>query len=421
VYTLTVPSDALVSDTTITMTPITDVAGLGVSGGRFAGVQLEPDGLRFLQALTLQVAPPEGAHEDAVALSYHGSGSEVYRVPLTPDPDLLEIHLMHFSGAAIYLGNNTFIAPLSDIQPTDPEDRIHSQFQQLLQEERHRQLLGEEGDPALTEKIEALFREWYTELVQPTLAQMQTDCAYSRTAVPRALAWVRQMQLFGLGEVFAAEGQAVMEAMINALKNCFDEAKKDCIDTSDPVLMNLLGGITRQLALLGSLDDSHNVLNPDLQCSKGWSGTTSRSLKLGGSVTDVILGDIQWEIDTSQTHPGIVTTYQIKRGTIHWEQKGTDEFGCTHQGGPLSFDLIPTDGRMVFDETNHTYQATGIATHFATVTVTCPPDQPSYTSDVSVGDWLITPALPLDNNTKKLSGTWDYPTPDNTYLWEFAR
>jgi hypothetical protein len=420
VYTLTVPADALISDTTITMTPISDVDGLDVSGGRFAGVQLEPDGLRFLQALTLRISPPEGAHQDAVALSYHGSGSEVHRVPLTPDPELLEIHLMHFSGSLVYLGNNTFIAPLDGIVPSDAEDRIESELQQLYQEERRHALLGEEGDPELGTKTEGLFREYYTEVVQPTFSRMQTDCSYARTATLRAMGWVRQVQLVSMGEVFAAETEAVTEAVINALRNCFDQGKKDCIDTSDPVLMNELVGITRQLELLGGLDDAHNALNPDLQCSKGWAGTTSRTLKLGGSVTDVILGDVQWEIDTTQTHPGISTTYQIKRGTIHWEQKGTDEFGCTHQGGPLSFDLVPTDGNMAFDEMNHTYQATGIATHFATVTVTCPPGQPSYSSDASVGDWLITPVLALPDSGK-LSGTWDYPTPDNTYVWEFRR
>lgn len=420
-YTLTVPADALISDTTITMTPITDVAGLNVSGGRFAGVQLEPDGLRFLAPLSLRIVPPEGAHQEAVALSYHGSGSEVYRVPLTPDPDLLEIDLMHFSGALIYLGNNTFIAPLDDIVPTDPEDRIRSEFQQLLQTERHHQLLGEEGDPDLNAKLEVLFHRWYNELVEPTLSRIQTDCSYSRTAVPRAVAFIRQVQLFGAAEDFAAEDEAITQAAIAGLRNCFDEGKKDCIDTSDPVLMNELVGITRQLELLGSLDDAHNALNPDLGCSKGWSGTTSRTLHLSGNVTDVILGDVQWEIDTTQTHPGISTTYRVKRGTIHWEQKGTDEFGCTHQGGPLSFDLTSADGQMIVEEMNHTYQATGIASHFTTVTVTCPPDQPSYSSDVSVGDWLVTPVLPISASDTTLSGAYDFPTPDNTYEWEFRR
>jgi hypothetical protein len=422
VYTLTVPADALISDTTITMTPISDVSGLAVTGGRFAGVQLEPEGLRFLQPLSLRIAPPEGAHQEAVALSYHGNGSEVHRVPLTPDPDLLEIHLMHFSGNLIYLGNNTYILPLNNIIPTDAEDRIESELQQILHEERQRQLRGEEPDPTLGEKVAAGLREYYTEVVQPTLGRMQTDCSYSRTALPRALSWVRQVQLWSLGEGFSAEIETITGAMINSLRNCFDEGKKDCIDTSDPVLMNELVGITRQLELLGALDDAHNALNPEFWCSKGWSGTTSRTRRLGGSVTDVILGDVQWEIDSAETHPGIVTTYQIKRGTIHWEQKGTDEFGCTYQGGPLSFDLTPADGKMIVDEINHTYQATGIASHFAIVTVTCPPTQPpGGTADVSVGDWLITPALPLAADAKKLSGTWDYPTPDNTYVWDFAR
>ena len=46
VYTLTIPPDALLADTTISMTPLTGASGLDLSGGRFLGVQFEPDGLR---------------------------------------------------------------------------------------------------------------------------------------------------------------------------------------------------------------------------------------------------------------------------------------------------------------------------------------------------------------------------------------
>ena len=366
--------------------------------------------------------PPEGARHSAVALSYHGGGSEAHRVPLTPDPDRLEVHLLHFSGAFIYLGNNTFIAPLDNIVPTDPEDQIRSTLETFLREERQHQLIGEEGDPTLGSRIESALREYYQKVVEPTLSRMQTDCSYARTAMPRANAWVRQVQLVGLAEDFAAEQQAVILAEVEALRNCFDEGKKDCIDTSDPVLMTELTGITRQLEIIGQLDDAHNALNPELQCSRGWSGTTRRTLKLNGdALTDVILGDVQWEVDTANTHPGIETRYVIKRGTLHWEQKGTDEHGCIHEGGPLSFDLSPQDGSLVINELDHTYQATGIAMNFAPVTVTCPAGMPSYTADAHVGNWLVTPALPLEEGAKTLSGTWAYPVPENIFDWQFVR
>jgi hypothetical protein len=420
VYTLTIPPDALLADTTITMTPLTDVAGLQLSGGRFVGVQLEPDGLRFFQPATLRVAPPEGAHQTAVGFSYHGNGAEAHPVPLTPDPDLLEMPVLHFSGKFIYLGNNIFLAPIDEIRATDPEDRVTSELAEFLREERRRALVGEEPDPSLGERVETALRAYYRLAIQPSLARMQTDCGYAETAEPRAMSWVRQVELWGAGEVFAEEENAVVEASIAALRNCFEVAKGDCLDTSDPLLMETALLLTRQLELLGAGDDAHNALNPDLQCSRGWNANTRRTLKLNGfALTDEILGEVQWEIDTAASHPGIETRYRVSHGRIRWEQKGTDVNGCTHQGGPLNFDLTPQDGQMVVDEINHTYQATGIASHFGTVTVTCPPGQPSYTADASVGDWLITPALPFVGDT--LRGTWEYPTPDNIFEWEFKR
>src|SRR4051812_38676004 len=46
-YTLTIPPNALLADTTISMTPLTGVTGLDLPGARFLGVQFEPEGLRF--------------------------------------------------------------------------------------------------------------------------------------------------------------------------------------------------------------------------------------------------------------------------------------------------------------------------------------------------------------------------------------
>jgi len=132
----------------------------------------------------------------------------------------------------------------------------------------------------------------------------------------------------------------------------------------------------------------------------------------------VITAEVEWEIDSANTRPGIVTQYRVKSGTMHWEQKGTDQDGCTHQGGPQTFDLTPQDGVIVkTDGQQPTYQATGMAIHYTQVTVTCPPPLASYTSDVSASDWLITPVVPFDARATELSGT--YEMGDITYSWQF--
>jgi hypothetical protein len=76
---------------------------------------------------------------------------------------------------------------------------------------------------------------------------------------------------------------------------------------------------------------------------------------------------------------------------------------------------------MVIDEINHTYQVTGIASHFTTSSVSCPPGQPSYTAQVSLGPWLITPLTPFPENARELSGTYEYPGLNTTFVWDFMR
>jgi hypothetical protein len=424
VYTLTIPDGALLVDTTITMMPLSDASGLNISGAHMTGVQLEPDGLEFYQVANLRVAPPEGAHHSAMAFSYHGAGSEVHRVPLTSDPDVLEIPILHFSGDLIYLGDNHWVSPEAlAVIASNPEDQLATLVGDLFRDDRERALQGLDPDPELGAKLQHILQAFYDEVIEPSLGEIKTDCSAARTGIPRAYRWERTLELLGFHDQFVSQEGTIVDAAIAGLENCFNVTKGACLDVSDPVQMNEAGMISHQLAVFGVEDPAYNVANPELQCSKGWSGTTTRTRYLNGSaLTDVITADVQWEIDPANTHPGISTQYRIKRGTIQWEQKGTDQDGCTYEGGPQSFDLTPQDGVIVFDEINHTYQATGIANHFTTVKVTCPPTlPPGGTADVSVGDWLLTPVLPLPDNATELSGSYDYPGLNTTYVWQFNR
>jgi len=426
-YTLTIPPDALTADTTISMTPLSGLSGLDLAGGHLAGVQFEPEGLSFFREVSFRIDPPEGAHHSALGLVAHGDGTEIHRYPLTPNPDLLELPMLHFTLGAVvvYNGDNPNLGPAADIIPTDPEDRLSSLLGDLWRAERERALQGLAPDPELGQKLQHILQAFYDEVIEPSFNTMKTDCSAAQSLAPRAIRWERRVELVGLHDDFVAQESAVQEAIVAALENCFNTAKGVCLDTSDPVQMNEAAGYSRQLALFGVEDPQYNVLNPELHCSLGWSGTVTSTAQFekndGSEVTDVITTDIQWVIDTANTYPGVQTRYQVKRGTITWEQKGTDPFGCTHQGGPQSFDLAPEDGEIVIDEINHTYQATGVTMHFTQANVTCPPGQPSYTSDVSVGTWLITPVTPLPQNATELAGTYEYPGLNTTFVWKFTR
>jgi hypothetical protein len=423
IYTLTIPPDALVADTTVTMTPITGASGLEASSGRLLGVQLEPDGLRFFNFATLTFSPPEGPRHQAFAFSAHGTGTELHRVPLTPDPDILEVKLLHFSPElALVAGpaEGTFVAaPTQGLSPTEWEDRAQAQIAQIFQDERDRLARGEEIDPERGEKLQAILQEYWDKGVEPTLDAMMTDCQATQKLAPRALTFEKTVELLGFHDHFESQEGQVHGAVVAALENCFRQTVGECLKSSDTQKIKEAAGYSRSLALMGIEDPEYNVANPDLYCNGGWIGTATRSLKLNGdALTDVITTEVEWEVDSANTHPGVVTQYRVKSGTMHWEQKGTDQDGCTHVGGPQSFDLTPQDGVIVKTEgQSPTYQATGMAVHYTQVTITCPPTMPSYTSDVSVSDWLVTPVVPLDARATELAGTYQFG--DITYTWQF--
>jgi hypothetical protein len=51
------------------MTPILAMEGLPATGGRLAGVDLAPDGVRFYQPATSTITPPGGAAVEALSFS----------------------------------------------------------------------------------------------------------------------------------------------------------------------------------------------------------------------------------------------------------------------------------------------------------------------------------------------------------------
>lgn len=83
VYTLTIPTDALLNDTEITLTPISQVGNLPLSGGLLGAVKIEPEDLEFYNYTTLTMtstsAVPSGMK--AVGFASGSTGQEFYLYP----------------------------------------------------------------------------------------------------------------------------------------------------------------------------------------------------------------------------------------------------------------------------------------------------------------------------------------------------
>lgn len=296
-YTLTIPPDALLEPTSITMTPVMGLSGSPVTGSATLGVHLAPDGLRLHQPATLLIEPLGGPAVEAMSFAYAGSGAGFHGYPLGLSIDELRFDLMHFSGYVVVLGPAIEVStPYEDYQPTDWEGEYEHALQELVNAQRDAHLRGEEGDPQFAEKLEALLGGYFDNAIAPLLQSIASDCGAVKAHADKVIAWSRQTQLFGLGESFEGENAEIWESIVSGLKDCWNDVVKPCMDPDNQAQVNEAADIARRLALMGEDPADHDPYDPALRCDTTWSGT----------VTYVVQGSQQYSSDL----PDVVETGQ---------------------------------------------------------------------------------------------------------------
>ena len=283
-YTLTIPGDALLAETEITVTPIVDVVGAPVEGGAPLGVHLQPEGLRFHRSVTLEVTPPGGTRQvEAASFRYSGNGKAFHGYPLALDPTSLRFDLLHFSGYVLYLGPTLGEGDYEQFMPSDPESQLEHRAQELVNAERDAQVRGESGDPQFAEKLEAILDSYFQKVIAPLLPLIESDCKAARAHSAEVLAWTRQTHLFGLQERFRSENAAIWNSIISGLENCWEETVQPCLDRANETQLTAAIVIARQLELMGAAPGQYDPFDPELGCVDLWSGTITYSET--GSIT----------------------------------------------------------------------------------------------------------------------------------------
>lgn len=245
-FTLTLPADALLFTTTITMTPVISMTGLPASGGLAAAVQLEPAGLRLLYPARLEIAPAAPlARSELWPVLVRDDGT-AHLLPADAKTAGLALPLHHFSAPGVirYLGDDSYLAP-EKYSPPDLEAQFEAQIAALTEAF----VRGHYTPLQFWSTARELARSYFMQVIQPLLGLAETNCEYAQENFGKALAWARQGQLLDFG--FANEESQIGQSMERAARNCWRELTKECLNAFDTERMTQLLSLARQAQLLG--------------------------------------------------------------------------------------------------------------------------------------------------------------------------
>jgi hypothetical protein len=197
VYTLDIPANALLTETSIGLTPVTRVDGLPFGGQQTHAVQLSPDGLFLYEPAVLTIAPvqpiPPG---EQLPFGYEADGRDVILAqPVIGSTDI-QISVPHFSGNGVTRGL------LADIEPDrrriggDAERRLTDALNAEII--RIRQEGGEFQGAFLSNAYDAAMLEFEQQVVVPRVAVAGESCAKGRLAIESVISLERQRQLLGV-------------------------------------------------------------------------------------------------------------------------------------------------------------------------------------------------------------------------------
>ena len=242
-YTLVIPPKAVFDSIEISMTPLSSVGGLPLSGGLVGGVQLEPDGLRLAQLATLTIEP-SGAVDPASlsGFAYYGSGADFHLYRAASAQGKLTMQLGHFSGWGV--GKGTAADRAAQL------GRVPAHWEAEMM-----QVLAEGGDIA---KVQTGLAMVYLQKVKPLIDRAESTRSLGdiRAALTAALA-LEQFSQLALGANAPKFVDTV--ALIRRWAGDYFRALRDrCRNANDLGTAAQMVSLLRQMQLLG-VDDGFSL------------------------------------------------------------------------------------------------------------------------------------------------------------------
>lgn len=166
-YALQIPAGALESKVKITLTPITDVKSLPVSGGFAAGADFQPAGLHFALPARLSVSPVAAAPSGAqlIALTFEGDADSLGLTPVFDSSGTEIVFLTHFSGASFVFGTTADLSALAQ------QHSSASANQPFLDQLSNLGRVPPAGNPAAL----PILQQWFSTVILPGLQGASSD------------------------------------------------------------------------------------------------------------------------------------------------------------------------------------------------------------------------------------------------------
>lgn len=228
-YTLVIPPGALLKAEEISLTPVTEMEGLPLSGGLVGAVDFSPSGLELSSPaiLTIQASNPiEAVDLETVGLAYQGAGEQLHLYPMQLlDSATISMQVYHFSGHGSGQGTTSETNNMrQNHSPNDPGGQMNN----------------EAPNPGVSTKeqgINFLNLRWFI-TVEPILKAAMNDESRLNEAFRIFEWWLEYMDLYMVRDTYnniepnlINQGYSMLAA---GVENAVTKAYRRCVDFNTP-------------------------------------------------------------------------------------------------------------------------------------------------------------------------------------------
>lgn len=291
IFTLEIPTDALLSETLIGLTPVSSISNMPFGSEQTYAVQLSPDGLVLQNYAILTITPvTEIPINEQLVFGYQADGADLILAAPVVDSNEIKINVLHFSGNGATRGYWGDIEPERQRLGGDIEKRLLNAVNEALIRQRQE---GKDGDgESLRDLFREAFSQYVEEVVKPRVAAAGESCANGRLALETVNSFERTAALLGFlpGEFLEIDMAALLE---KATRACMLEEFEICVE--EHIIYRILvvwDAFVQQYAILGipegaALREARDLAIACLTFRLEFESTGRYDIEDGGMVSSV--------------------------------------------------------------------------------------------------------------------------------------